>query len=259
MTSRLFAAGAALMLLAGCFDEELPDQNLDGSVIIPAGLVDDPRELGPVYLGVYEALDPGQLGYPYPATGPRVGDAPIGDALPYGGTSIGDYTYGCYLAMRCLVVSGRYGTLDDVVEVNPLENEDGAPVTAEELFDQCTYYYGWNALSEFSFVGEDDLDFTRNDDGDWEAPFRAWHTRVPAGALLWAFADNDRTSCSVDVGAVNRKRPEDGQWFREGGHSQDILNYPDKYITAGDLISETPAVLEEGRTEGYKVTLDYPF
>ncbi len=112
MTSRAFlAATAALLMLTGCFQEDLPEQNLDGSIVIPASMVSSPGEIGPVYIGIYEAFDPHQLGYPYPATAPRVGDNPIGDALPYGGTSVGDFAYGCYLLLRCQVVSGRFSSL----------------------------------------------------------------------------------------------------------------------------------------------------
>ena len=260
MTSRAFlAATAALLMLTGCFQEDLPEQNLDGSIVIPASMVSSPGEIGPVYIGIYEAFDPHQLGYPYPATAPRVGDNPIGDALPYGGTSVGDFAYGCYLLLRCQVVSGRFSSLDDLLEQHPLDNADGDPVTAEELFDQCTYYYGWNNITEFAFIGDEQLDFSENEDGDWEAEFRAWHARVPEGALLWAFADNDNTSCSVDRGQINRKRPEDGIFFREGAHFQDILNFPDKYITSGDFIVEDPTVLGADRLDGYEVRLDYTF
>jgi hypothetical protein len=259
MTSRTLVALVCALSLAGCFDEGLPEKNLTGTLLISSDLAPDSRDIGPVYIGIYEAYDPFQLGYPYPATGPRIGDNPIGDALPYGGTSVGDFAYGCYQSLRCAIVSGRYESLQSMLDVHPLENEDGEPITDEELFDQCTYYYGWNSLSEFNFIGTSQLDFALNDDGDWEADFKAWHTRVPDGALIWAFADNDNTSCSVDRGAINRKRPEDGLFFREGAHFQDILNFPDKYITSGDFISENPTVLEADRLEGYQVRLEYTF
>ncbi len=259
MTSRIAFALLCSLSVAGCFNEELPEKDLYGSILISSDIVENARDIGPVYIGIYEAFDPFQLGYPYPATAPRVGDNPIGDALPYGGTSVGDFAYGCYQSLRCVIVSGRYDSLESMLEANPLEDEDGEPLTAEELFDQCTYYYGWNSISEFNFIGESQLDFELNDDGDWEADFKAWHTRVPEGALLWAFADNDSTSCSVDRGAINRKRPEDGLYFREGAHFQDILNFPDKYITSGDLVSEEPTVLQADQLDGYKLRLQYTF
>ena len=260
MTSRVLTAGLALavlgLLLTGCFEENIPERNLDGQVVIPGDLVDDPRELGVVYLGIYEGFDPDQLNYPYPTTGPRVGDAPIGDALPYGGTSVGEFVYGCYRLTRCQIVTGRYATLDDALEVHPVENVDGEAVDPDEMFDQCTWYYGWNSLDEFSFVGPNRLDFSQDEAGDWVADFRAWHTRVPEGALIWGFVDNDHTSCTIDRGAVNRRRSEDGVFFYEGAHFQDVLNYPDKYITDGDLVSSVPTVLEADRLDGYRLVVD---
>ena len=254
LTTLLVALG---LLCAGCFAEDIPERNLDGQVVIPGDLVDDVRSIGTVYLGVYEGFDPDQLGYPYPATGPRVGDAPIGDALPYGGSSVGEFVYGCYRATRCQMVTGRYASLDDVLELNPVDNTDGEPVTVEEMFDQCTWYYGWNSIEEFSFVGDNRLDFEQDEAGDWVADFRAWHTRVPDGALVWGFVDNDHTTCTIDRGAVNRRRSEDGVYFLEGAHFQDILNFPDKYITPGDLVTSTPTVLEADRTEGYQLVIDF--
>jgi hypothetical protein len=260
---RLFVLRAALpclgllVLLGGCFEENLPQQDLDGQIVVRGDLVTDARDIGMVYLGIYEGFDPEQLGYPYPRTAPRVGDNPIGDALPYGGTSVGQYAYGCYRALRCQIISGRYTSLDAFLENNPVDTDAGEPATAEDLYDQCSWYYGWNGLEEFSFIGNEQLDFVQDESGDWVADFRAWHSRLPAGAILWGFADNDFTSCSIDQGSINRRQDDDGNYFREGTNFNDVLNFADKYITPGDLISSTPAVLEEGRTEGYSLVLDY--
>ena len=248
---------AGLVLLGGCFEENLPQQDLDGQIVVPGGLVADARDIGMVYLGIYEGFDPEQLGYPYPKTAPRVGDNPIGDALPYGGTSVGQYAYGCYRALRCQIISGRYESLDEFLETNPVDTDGGEQATTEDLYDQCSWYYGWNALEEFSFIGTEQLDFTQDEEGDWVADFRAWHSRLPAGAILWGFSDNDFTSCSIDQGSINRRQDDDGNYFREGTNFNDVLNFADKYITPGDFISSTPAVLEEGRTEGYSLVLDY--
>jgi hypothetical protein len=248
---------AACVALAGCWDEELPEQPVDGTIVIPSDQVADIREVGPVFVGIFESFDPHQLGYPYPSTAPRVGDQPVGDALPYGGTTLGSYAFGCYRALQCGIVTGRYSSLEDILEVNPVETDDGSFASDEDLFDQCTWYYGWNSLAEFTFVGDDKLDFRKNDDGDWEADFRTWRTQTPDGAIVWAFADNDFTSCSTDAGTVNRRRGEDGNYFREGTNFTDVLNLPDKYITAGDWVVSQPDTIEEGRLDGYSVTLDY--
>jgi len=243
-------------LLAGCYEESIPERNLDGELVIAGDLVNDPRDAGMIYIGIYEGFDPEQLGYPYPTTGPRVGDNPIGDALPYGGSSVGAYTYACYRALRCKVVSGRYSSLEELLETNPVE-EDEELATAEQMYDQCSWYYGWNSLPEFSFIGSDQLDFARDSAGDWVADFRAWHTRIPTGAILWGFADNDFTSCSPDQGTVNRRRSEDDQYFREGSNFNDVLNFPDKYITEGDFLTESVVTIDAEQTSGYSMRLDY--
>jgi hypothetical protein len=263
MTSmRTFLSVAVLFALTGCWDEELPETTIDGTVVVPGDLAATPADIGMVYVGVFEAFDPFQLGYPYPSTGPRVGDAPIGDALPYGGTTIGSYAYGCYRALACEIITGRYATLADVLEANPVELEvegtaDVVPATEENLYDQCTWYYGWNSIQEFTFVGSEQLDFAKNSDGDWEASFRAWRTQLPAGAILWGFVDNDFTTCTTTNGSVNRRQSEDGIFFREGTNFGDVLNLPDKYITAGDWIVENPDTIEEGRSDGYRIVMDY--
>ena len=259
-SSRLLAplvAGVASLFAAGCFVEDLPEENLGGVVVVPAAEIEDARDIGVVYLGVYEGYDAQQLGYPYPTTGPKVGDNPIGDALPYGGTSVGSYTFGCYQALRCNVLTGRYATLAELLEKNPVENADGEEITEEELYDQCQWYYGWNSIEEFSFIGDAQLDFQKNDDGDWEAPFRIIHSRLPGGARIYAFTDNDFTSCTEDDGSINRRRGDDGLFFREGTNFADILNFPDKYITGGDLLSSDPATIVDGEREGYRVVVDY--
>jgi len=253
---RALALGAAA-LLTGCFTEELPQGNITGTVVIPGELAADIRDIGQVYVGLFEGFDPFQLGYPYPKTGPRVGDNPIGDALPYGGTTIGTYSYACYRPLNCQVLSGRFDSLQSIIEYLPVELDSGDNATQEDLFDQCSWYYGWNGLAEFNFIGDAQLDFNKNADGDWEADFQAWNTEAPAGAIFWAFVDNDFTTCNIDQGVINRRREEDGNFFREGTNFVDVLNFPDKYITPGDLISETPVTLEEGVRDGYRITLDY--
>jgi hypothetical protein len=246
--------GAAL---GGCIDEQLPEGDLFGEVVVPGDVLADSRALGAVFVGVFAGFNADQLGYPYPTTGPRVGDQPLGDTQPYGGTSIGEYAYGCFRALQCDLLTGRFETIDDVIALHPVEDDRGDPIDAEGFYDQCQWYYGWNDIEEFSFLGAEDLDFTQDAEGDWVASWRAWNTQRPAGAILWAFADNDRTSCSIDQGAVNRKRSEDGAFFYEGSNFPDVLNFPDRYITSGDLLATEPVTIEEGRDEGYRVVLDW--
>ena len=137
-----------------------------------------------------------------------------------------------------------------------LEQDDG-PVGAETMYDQCTWYYGWNSIEEFNFIGPEQLDFHENADGDYEASFKAWHGLLPDGARIWAFVDNDFTSCSPDQGVINRRRDEDTEFFREGTNYPDVLNFPDKYITGGDFISSSPPTVAGGVHENYVVVVDY--
>lgn len=255
MNSRVAVALAAT-LLAGCWQEELPEQNLSGTIVVPADVMEDSRDIGMAYIGVFEAWDPEQLGYSYPATGPRVGDNPLGDTQPYGGTTVGEYAYPCMRALRCSILTGRYTSIDDLLDANPVTTDDGEPMTTEQFYDQCQWYYGWNLVEEFSFLGEDGIDFTKNDDGDWEAEFLAWHTQIPPGSVLWGFVDNDFTSCSIDQGSINRRRSDDGQFFREGSNFPDVLNFPDKYITDGDLVSSQVTTIEADKADGYELRLD---
>jgi len=245
-----------LTLLAGCFVEDLPEENLSGQVVVPSSIAQDAREIGMVYVGIFEAWNPEQLGYSYPATGPRVGDNPLGDAQPYGGTSVGEYAYPCLRAVQCEVITGRYASIDDLLEVNPINVEDGDPMSPEQFYDQCQWYYGWNSLAEFRFLGEEALDFREDESGDWVADFQAVHTQIPAGSIVWGFVDNDFTTCSENQGSINRRQSDDGVFFREGTNFGDVLNFPDKYITEGDVVSGQPAVITEDKNEGYRLVLD---
>lgn len=255
MSSRVLAALVAALLVAGCFDEQLPERNLTGTVVVPSAMVEDSRDIGMVYLGIFEGWDPEQLGYSYPATGPRVGDNPLGDTQPYGGSTVGEYAYPCLRALRCNVITGRYTTIPDLLDKNPVTKEDGELMNQEEFYDQCQWYFGWNEVSEFTFLG-DEVDFHENAEGDWEAEFLAWHTQIPAGSILWGFVDSDFTSCSIDTGSINRRRGDDGQFFREGSNFPDVLNFPDKYITDGDLVSSQVATIVADQADGYELRLD---
>ena len=44
-------------LLAGCYEESIPERNLDGELVIAGDLVNDPRDAGMIYIGIYEGFD----------------------------------------------------------------------------------------------------------------------------------------------------------------------------------------------------------
>lgn len=253
-----FERRTALLALAlgGCFDEALPEEDLRGQVVLPASLGMTPQQAGMIYVGVFEGFDADALGFPYPTTGPRIGDQSYGDALPYGGTTVGAYTFACYHALACEVQTGRYLDIADFLAHHEVA-VDGEPVTEEGFFDHCAWYFGWNELSEFLFLGQDRLDFQEGEGGDWTAEFEVLHSQLPDGAIVWGFMDNDATSCSTQTGLANRRQSEDGQFWREGSNFNDVLNFPAKYITSGDLLVSEPAVLEGGRTEGYSIAFDW--
>lgn len=245
-----------ILAAAGCFQEQLAEQDVSGTVVLPASSGLTPQTAGMIYVGIFEGYDPHALGMPYPTTGPRVGDQPYGDALPYGGTSVGAYTFACFHALACQVQSGRFLDIDDFLAHNEVQI-DGEPVTNEQFFDHCSWYFGWNSLEEFLFLGEDRLDFTAEDDGSWSAPFTVLHSQLPEGARIWGFMDNDGTSCTTETGLANRRQSEDGQYWREGSNYNDVLNYPAKYITEGDWLVSEPAVIEADVHDGYSIAFDW--
>lgn len=264
---------SAFALLGGCFDEPIREVDLVGTVRISASAVPDVRDIGVVYVGVYPGWSDDVLGYAYPTMGPVVGSARLGDTYPYGGTTIGSFAYACYQALKCEVVTGRYATLEDLVCAHGLTAEgatedcscspgdDGSFVIDEgsgclspdDFWTDCADYYGFTDPEELDFVGKERLAFEKVEDGGeefWEAEYRIWHVVPFANAVLYAFADNDGTSCNPEGGSINRKRDRDGgQFFYEGTHFNDVLNFPDKYLTSGDVLSEEPVVLTQSAVD----------
>ena len=61
--SRCALGALAAVLLAGCFEEDLPQKDLDGQLVVPAELMPDARDIGMAFVGIFEGFDPEQLGY----------------------------------------------------------------------------------------------------------------------------------------------------------------------------------------------------
>ncbi len=260
MTKRVWLASlvvAAVLLLPGCWDEELREIDLTGTVRIPVELVEGGSStLGAVYIGVYAAADDDTLGFTYPFMGPVIGDQSWGNSYPYGGTSVGDYAFPCVQEGKCRMVTGRYSDLDQVIDALGLGQAEDPPWDSEALWDICRDYFGYTRVEELEFAGIDRLDF-REEDGFFVADWKVWHVDPQDDAegrpVLWAFVDNGRTSCNPDGGASNRG---DGPWFREGEVFPDVLNMPGKYMTAGDLYSTAATELVVGERDGYEVVVD---
>src|SRR5262245_13498678 len=70
--------------------------------------VDDPRAIGPVYLGAFPSIREGDFPYSHPEMGPIITEARPGDTYPYGGGSVGRMAWGCYQSTVCRMVSGRF-------------------------------------------------------------------------------------------------------------------------------------------------------
>jgi len=267
-TPRLLLGLTVALLPAGCYEEPIREVDLVGTVRIPTSLAPESRDLGVVYVGVFPGFSDDVLGYPYPEMGPVVGGQRLGDTYPYGGTTVGSYAYACYQNLKCQVITGRHADLEDIICRFGLTAEEGGACTCTEgdgddqaidegsgclsvdqFWDDCSWYYGYTSIDELNFVGGDLLGFTLVEDGGesyWEAEYRVWHVVPFVGAVVYAFVDNDRTSCNPEDGAVNRRYAIDGgQFFYEGTHFSDVLNYPDKYLGPGDLLSSQPAVLDQ--------------
>lgn len=255
--------GTTILLLAlGCvYNEELPEKDILGTVIVPAAaatrtqadgtVVTDPRFIGPIFLGAYSGIDNVAFGYPHPSMGPIVQPDTPGDTFPYGGTTVGRYDFACYEALACQVVTGRFTDYADMLDYfgnvlgNPIKDEYGVDVANGSTFQQACYDY-FNATSdqEMAFLG--DLDFELNADGDFEASFVMPHTVFVEGMVIWGWMDAPEINLanptesgkfsSCDVGS-GRQYDEYDQEFYEGRVYYDALNTPSQYIFAGDWIA----------------------
>ncbi len=260
MTKRCVLASlvvASILVAPACWDEELREIDLTGTVKIPVELVPGGAStLGIAYLGVYAAADSDTLGFSYPFMGPVIGDQSWGNSYPYGGTSVGNYAYPCVREGKCRMVTGRYSDLDQVIDALALGQAEDPPWDDEALWDICRDYFGYTDPTELEFVGIDRLDF-REEDGFFVADWKVWHVDPQDDAegrpVLWAYVDNGMETCNPDGGASNRG---DGPWFREGEVFPDVLNMPGKYLTAGDLITTTATDLVIDQRDGYEVVVD---
>ncbi len=251
-----------LILALGCaYEEVLPEKDITGTVIVPAAAVtrllpngetlEDPRLMGPIFLGAFSGIDSTSFGYPHPSMGPIVTADTPGDTFPYGGTTVGRFDFACYEALACKVVTGRFEDYADILDYfelleNPVRDANGALVDNASTFQQACYeYYYATSDAEMAFIGADQ--FTVNGDGDYEASFTMPHTVFVDGMKLWGWMDAPTidlanssnnggfSTCDPNSGRNQVEYDED---YYEGRAYYDALNTPSQYVFDGDWIAQ---------------------
>ncbi|HVO31028.1 MAG TPA: hypothetical protein VMV18_09840, partial [bacterium] len=149
----LLSLGLVAVLGAASCDEYLGNVNeglnihdLGGKVLIPKTLVGTSSKIGVVYVGIYSAVDT-QYGFLGPVTAPDPSGG-VGDAFPYGGTSVGDF-YTRDAREVCQVVSDRN---------------------------------------------------VKDAGANWELDFAVLQFPFYKGSIVWAFADQDNSTCNANGG-----------------------------------------------------------
>ncbi len=272
----------ALGLLAGAcrWDEGLIIENMVGTVVIPADLVTrqqvvngvptdvpDVKNIGPVFLGLYPGTVEADVTttYPYVVTGPAFNlERGVGDAYPYGGTTIGRLGNTCLEALQCRVTTGRFKSYDELLEwVSKFEevvDYVGDPITTgEELRQTCMAAFDFTTDEELGLVATDrnddgvvdemDLDFKLREDGNYEAEFTFWQQEYftdptgEQGFTLWGFMD------APAVGTGKLGACTDATNFGQNPDSytqpvynvaimpRNVLNAPASYIDPGDVVA----------------------
>lgn len=290
---KLFPLLLAVGATSACrYEEGLIIENLEGKVILPAQAatrtvtsfegvtseITDVRLIGPVYLGLFPSVEEAGVvePYPHPSLGPQYIEGKPGDTFPYGGTTVGDFRYGCFEELTCRMTSGRFESFDGIVEwFNEIvdapitDPSTGNKVTSGEFMRQTCYErldvssdadLRLTATEDRNKDGEldaKDLDFVWNPSTEeFEASFIIWqqeHFWDPnqedcepgvdcTGPTLWGYMDApsnayDYNSCD----RANGYRDNDyGADYESGAPFADILNNPP--ISRGDWVSSNPFV-----------------
>ncbi len=286
-----FSALFLLSFVAGCaYDENIPEKDLRGKVILPAAAatqevlradgtvetVEDMRLIGPVYLGAFAGIDTASFPYPHPAMGPVITSDYPGNTFPYGGTTVGRLEYGCYEAVACRVTTGRFGGYADVLDyfanflADPVVDANGQTVESPSTMQQaCFDYHKATSDAEIAFIDNGDLsrlNFQKDDEtGDYVAEFTMPHTVYVEGMQVWGWMDAPRitrasgdkdgqfSSCDSSVG---RQVTEYDQDYFQGRTHYNLLNFPSLYIYEGDWVSGGTSV--ESVDGELVVNLDIP-
>lgn len=272
----LLAAG----LLAGCYQENLPIADLKGKVKIPKEAsqitlydeetaseitIDDPRALGPVYLGSFPSVRTGDFAYSHPEMGPILTDELPGNTYPYGGSTVGRFDWACYQSLICKVPTGRFETFDEIIEyfnsvvMQPITDSSDQDVTSAEAFQERCYDVLYITSDEELAFLNGGLDFEL--EGDYYvADAEILHSKYAEGMAVWGWMDApsksyEYSTCDSENGWYFSRYSEN---YYTGTNYYDVINYPSLYISLGDWIAEEGATITDPDQE-FELTLGYKY
>ena len=259
------------------FDENLNSHDLRGTVKIPLAatafvygngddqqILDDVRALGPLYLGVYPAIEEGLYPFPHPAMGPILSEGQDGNAYPYGGNTVGRFDWACYQQLVCKVSTGRFEDYGDILDYfanvlgEPLRTLDGDLVgSSVEYQERCYEVEYATGDNEMLFIGEKDFRV----EGDYlVADVVIPHVPFNEGMKIWGWVDMPSPSyefstCDPTVGDTVNYYAEA---YDLGTNAIDVLNYPGKYIDYGDWVVQTAVEITDPASN-FEVIVDFQY
>lgn len=289
---RLLILSAAAVLGTACsFNEGLIIEDMTGRVVVPREAASrvmnngeeidgNARLIGPVVLGFYPSIRDDLYRYPHPEVGPAFSQEVQGDAYPYGGTTVGDIRHPCVSDLACRITSDRFTTYDDILdwyatyyEAPVLDSADEPIETGEYIRQTCFERLNYTTDDEIRLVtfdanddgtvDDNDLQFTENADGDFEAEFivrqQEFFQGVEQGMTLWGWmdsparADGRLNTCNDQRGFIDVEYDDQ---FRAGLQYPDLLNFPNEYIQEGDWVSSEGFVYDTVDDEAV-IVLDF--
>jgi len=264
-------------------EDALSNYDLKGTVSIPKEAtqltlvdtefnerqIDDSRDIGPVYIGVFSGVEESNYGYPHPEIGPVINDDINGNTYPYGGTTVGRFAWGCYRQLRCQIVSGRFTDYADVIDYfantldDPILNDELEPVIPEEYRERCydVMYVTSDAELDFITAGKDPDTPDFEDMGDhYEAEVTIPHALFKKGVSVWGWVDMPSSKYKFSTCDEN-----DGEYFYyydeqyyEGTNTSFALNYPDDWIDDGDWLASEGAIIDDPEKD-FEINLGYHY
>lgn len=209
----------------------------------------DPRNLGPVYIGVFPSVVDNLYDFVHPEIGPVLGEDQPGNAYPLGGNTIGRFEYGCYQQLNCRIVTGRYTDYGDVLDFfanelqEPIIGADGEEVgSGTEYQERCFELRYATDDTEVDFIEDGELDFALSSDGQWyEAEAVVPHVEYFENMAVWGWLDAPSTSfnfasCDPNLGEQIYYYTEQ---YDAGANHTDLLNFPGLYIDDGDWVENS--------------------